>query len=62
MGSLPLLSKPTSGEVLYIYLVISPSAINAVLIHEKGQAQNPICYVSHSMVLAKTHYPDMVSP
>jgi hypothetical protein len=32
----PLLSRPTEGEILYLYLAVSPSAVSSVLVREVG--------------------------
>lgn len=36
MVELPLLSKPTMGEVLYLYIVVSESSLSLVLVKEEG--------------------------
>ena len=35
LGRLPLLSKPTEGEKLYLYLVVSKEAVSATLVREE---------------------------
>jgi hypothetical protein len=32
--NLPLYSRPTEGEILYLYLVVSPSAVSSMLVRE----------------------------
>ncbi|GFY88793.1 hypothetical protein Acr_06g0007330 [Actinidia rufa] len=46
LGSPPLLTVPTTGEDLYVYLSISPTVVSVVLILEEDQVQRPIYYVS----------------
>ncbi|CAL9005172.1 unnamed protein product [Prunus brigantina] len=41
LTSPPLLSKPIPGEDLYIYLVVSDSAVSSALIREEMGAQHP---------------------
>lgn len=55
----PLLSKPWSGEDLYLYLVVSNAAVSAVLFRKEEGVQLPVYYVSRSMVPAETRYPNM---
>ncbi|GFY93718.1 hypothetical protein Acr_09g0001640 [Actinidia rufa] len=57
LGSPPLLTVPTTGEDLYIYLSISPTAVSAVLIREEDQVQRPIYYVSKVLMGAEARYP-----
>lgn len=51
-----LLSKPRSGEDLYLYLVVSDVAVSMILIREMEGTQLPLYYISHLMVLIKTRY------
>ncbi|KAK3037092.1 hypothetical protein RJ639_029934 [Escallonia herrerae] len=46
LTSPPLLSKPISGEDLFLYLAVAESAVSAVLIREQDGRQFPIYYVS----------------
>jgi hypothetical protein len=32
----PLLSRPSEGEILYLYLVVSPSAVSSALVREEA--------------------------
>ncbi|GFS28943.1 hypothetical protein Acr_00g0004750 [Actinidia rufa] len=57
LGSPPLLTVPTTGEDLYIYLSISPTAVSVVLIREEDQVQRPIYYVSKVLMGAEARYP-----
>ena len=49
LTSPPLLSKPSSGEMLYLYLAVSESAMSKALVREDRSIQKPVYYVSHSM-------------
>ena len=57
LGSPQILSKPILGEDLYLYLVVSDSAVSLVLIREENKVQKPIYYVSHALLDAETRYP-----
>ncbi|GFZ15785.1 hypothetical protein Acr_25g0001940 [Actinidia rufa] len=57
LGFSPLLTVPTTGEDLYIYLSISPTAVTTVLIREEDQVQRPIYYVSKVLMGAEAKYP-----
>jgi len=50
------LSGPSSGEMLYLYLVVSESAVSGALVREDEDVQKPVCYVSHSMNGPQTRY------
>ena len=52
----PLLTKPDPGESLYLYLAVSEQAVSAVLVKEQNGDQNPIYYVSKSLLDAETRY------
>ena len=49
LASLSLLSKPFSGETLYLYLAVSESAVSETLVREDKRVQKPVYYVSNSM-------------
>jgi hypothetical protein len=38
----PLLSHPTKGEILYLYLAVSPSAVSSTLVREDSGIQKPV--------------------
>lgn len=57
MSSPLILSKPMLGENLYIYLVVSDSAVNSLLIRNEDRVQKHIYYVSHALLDAETRYP-----
>ena len=46
LGSPPLLAKPEPGEKLFLYLVVSSTALAAVLIKEEVKMQRSVYYVS----------------
>ncbi|XP_024014438.1 uncharacterized protein LOC112088399 [Eutrema salsugineum] len=45
----PILAKPENGEMLFLYIVISTSAVSSVLVREERGEQRPIFYVSKSL-------------
>ena len=55
LSSPPMLSKPFSGEIVYLYLVVSESAVSGALVHE-DKASKSWCYVSHAMNEPQTRY------
>ena len=57
--SSPLLSPSQPGEKLFLYLVVSPAAINAALFREEEKVQNPVYYVSRALRGAEERYPPM---
>ena len=59
LASTPLLSSSKSGEELYLYLAMSPHALNSFLIKEEGNVQKPIYYTSRALRGAKGRYPPM---
>lgn len=52
----PLLSKPSTGETLQLYLAVSSKAVSAVLAREAENQQLPVYYVSKSLLDAETRY------
>jgi hypothetical protein len=54
-----LLSRTIPGEVLYLYLAVSPTAINAALIREEGGVQKPVYFVSKALHGAEERYPQI---
>ena len=51
-----LLTVPTMGKELIVYLSISPTAISTILILEEGKVQKPIYYISKILIGAETRY------
>src|SRR3954471_19297323 len=52
----PLLTRPRPGEVLLIYMAITPEAGSLVLMREETSTQFPIYYVSNIFKNAETSY------
>ena len=59
LGKPPLLSKPTDGKLLFLYLAVSEYAISGALIREEEKVQWPVYYISKRLVNAKTRNPEM---
>ncbi|XP_074377320.1 uncharacterized protein LOC141718840 [Apium graveolens] len=51
-----LLSKPISGEILYVYLSVTDHAVSGVLVREENGSQLPVYYISRSLLDAETRY------
>ncbi|GFZ05230.1 hypothetical protein Acr_17g0008020 [Actinidia rufa] len=56
LGSPPLLTVPTTGEELIVYLSVSSTVVSAVLIREDDKVQKPVYYASKVLMGAKTRY------
>ena len=56
MATPPLLSKPSQGEVLYLYLAVSDKALSAVLVKQEDKVQKPIYYVNKVLHGAELNY------
>ncbi|CAH9094694.1 unnamed protein product [Cuscuta europaea] len=54
-----VLSKPKTGETLYLYLGVSPATISSVLIREEDGVQHAIFYVSKTLREAELRYSPM---
>jgi hypothetical protein len=52
----PLLSSPTPGENLFLYLAVSTTAISSVLFREERDMQKPVYYVSKVLKDTETRY------
>ncbi|XP_034213001.1 uncharacterized protein LOC117625570 [Prunus dulcis] len=59
MSKAPLLSKPLPGEILYLYLSVSGTAVSSVLIRKPEKAELPIFYVSKALQSAELRYPPL---
>ncbi|KAK8913989.1 hypothetical protein KSP39_PZI024103 [Platanthera zijinensis] len=57
LASPPLLSKPAPGEILFLYLAITPAALSSVLVKDEGGIQRPIYYLSKILSDTETRYP-----
>jgi hypothetical protein len=53
----PLLSSPEEGEILYLYLAVSPSAVSSVLVREESGLQKPVYFTSRALHGAEERYP-----
>ena len=53
----PLLSPSKEGEDLFLYIVVSLTAVNAALIREENKLQLPVYYVSQAFQGAEAQYP-----
>ncbi|KAL0329723.1 UNVERIFIED_CONTAM: Gag-Pol polyprotein [Sesamum radiatum] len=42
----PLLTKPETGETLYLYLAVSENAVSSVLVRQENREHLPVYYVS----------------
>lgn len=49
IGNLFVLNKPTQGETLFMYLVVTVWASSSVLVRKYGLAHPPIYFVSHAL-------------
>ena len=56
LSSLPLLSTPKQGEVLYLYLAVSNHAVSPVLIREEDEQQKSTYYTSKILLDVETRY------
>ncbi|CAL9020767.1 unnamed protein product, partial [Prunus brigantina] len=59
MSKAPLLSKPLPGEILFLYLSVSSTAISSILIRKPENAELPIFYVSKVLHSAELRYPPL---
>jgi hypothetical protein len=53
----PLLSRPMEGEILYLYLVVSSSAVSSALVREDAGIQKPVYFTSRALRGAEERYP-----
>ena len=56
LTSPPLLSKPSPGETLYLYLSVASNAVSSVLVREEDRRQSPVYYVSRALLDTETRY------
>ena len=52
----PLLSPSIPSEELYLYLAVSPHAVNSALVREEGKVQKLVYYTSRALRGAKGRY------
>ncbi|XP_062173678.1 uncharacterized protein LOC133879154 [Alnus glutinosa] len=53
----PLLSRPVEGEVLYMYLAVSSSAVSSALVWEEKGIQKPVYFTSRALRGTEERYP-----
>jgi hypothetical protein len=53
----PLLSRPVEGEILYLYLAVSTSAVSSALVQEDAGIQKPVYFTSKALRGAEERYP-----
>ncbi|XP_038972181.1 uncharacterized protein LOC120104693 [Phoenix dactylifera] len=56
LASPPLLTKPQQGELLYLYLAVSPVAVSSVLVREENKLQKPVYYANRVLRDAEIRY------
>ena len=54
-----MLSPSQPGEEIFLYLAVSPAAVNAALIREEEKVQKPVYYASRVLREAEERYPPM---
>jgi len=55
----PLLSRPGEGEILYLYLAVSPLAVSSALVREDSGIQQPVYFTSKALHGAEERYPQI---
>jgi hypothetical protein len=53
----PLLSRPVEGEILYLYLAVSQTAVCSALVREESSQQRPVYFISKVLHGAEERYP-----
>jgi ribonuclease HI len=53
----PLLSRAIEGEILYLYLAVSSSAVSSALVRDDKGVQKPIYFTSKALQGAEERYP-----
>ena len=59
LSSPPLLNPSQPREELFLYLAVSPVAVNVALVKEEDKIQKPVYYASRVLRGAKEKYPPM---
>ncbi|KAL0309395.1 UNVERIFIED_CONTAM: Gag-Pol polyprotein [Sesamum radiatum] len=52
----PLLTKPETGETLYLYLAVSENVVSSVLVRQENREHQPVYYVSKVLQGAEPRY------
>ena len=53
-----MLSKPTNGEVLFLYIAASEASVSSILVRQDDSSQRPVYYVSKGITGPETRYPE----
>ncbi|KAL2252464.1 UNVERIFIED_CONTAM: Retrovirus-related Pol polyprotein from transposon opus [Sesamum indicum] len=56
LSSLPLLTKPKTGETLYLYLAISGDVVSSVLVRQENREHHTVYYVSRMLQRVESRY------
>ncbi|XP_024178637.1 uncharacterized protein LOC112184613 [Rosa chinensis] len=59
LSEVPLLYKPVPGEMLYVYLAASSTAVSSVLIRKDSDCEYPVYYAGKGYTGAESNYPDI---
>ncbi|XP_024190564.1 uncharacterized protein LOC112194575 [Rosa chinensis] len=59
LSEVPLLYKPVPGEMLYIYLAASSTAVSSALIRKDSDCEYPVYYAGKGYTGAESRYPDI---
>lgn len=57
LASTPLLSRPTVGEPLFLYLSVSRTAVSSILVRSHDKEDLPVDYTSKSLKDTEIRYP-----
>ncbi|KAK9923537.1 hypothetical protein M0R45_031949 [Rubus argutus] len=59
LASPPLLSRPTVGEPLFLYLSVSKTAVSSILVRNHNKEDLPVDYTSKSLQDTESRYPEI---
>ena len=59
LSSPPLLSSSMPEEELYLYIAVSPAAVNTALVRDEGDSQRSVYFISRAFRGAEERYPRM---
>lgn len=57
LAHLPTINQSTQGEILYLYLSVSETALSSALVKEEAGAQAPIYYTCRALRGVEERYP-----